>query len=85
MATMHLQLRKLGAGIERYAQRKGYAREWAWRREVTNNNTWFNKLPVSDFMRVLGSGMRMGPLLGREALVRLFTVWQRRANIYCKG
>jgi tyrosyl-tRNA synthetase len=63
---MHLQLKGLGAHMEKYAAAKGYLREWAWRRSVTNNSTWHGKVPVSEFMRLLASGIRMGPLLGRE-------------------
>jgi tyrosyl-tRNA synthetase len=66
MANMHLQLKKLGVRLETYAGRKGYVREWAWRREVANNSVWYSKLPLSEFIRVLGSGARMGPLLGRD-------------------
>lgn len=66
MANMHLQLKRLGSTIETYAGRRGYAREWAWRRDVTNNSAWYQKLPVAEFMRVLGNGVRMGPLLGRD-------------------
>jgi tyrosyl-tRNA synthetase len=66
MVNMHLQLKKLGVGIEACAGRRGYSREWAWRRDVTNNNIWYQKLSVGEFMRVLGSGVRLGPLLGRD-------------------
>lgn len=68
MANMHIQLKKLGASIESYAGRKGYVREWAWRRALVNNSTWYQKLPVTDFIRVLGSQVRMGPLLGRDTV-----------------
>jgi tyrosyl-tRNA synthetase len=66
MANMHLQLKRLGAHMETYAAKKGYAREWAWRREVANNSIWYQKLPLSEFLRVLGKGVRLGPLLGRD-------------------
>ena len=66
MANMHLQLKRLGGTMEAYAERRGYAREWAWRRDVTNNSMWYQKLTVAEFMRVLGSGVRLGPLLGRD-------------------
>lgn len=66
---MHLQLKKLGVRMEAYAGKKGYAREWAWRRDVTNNGVWFSKLPLFEFLRVLGSGVRLGPLLGRDTCV----------------
>ncbi|KAF7514212.1 hypothetical protein GJ744_004537 [Endocarpon pusillum] len=68
LANMHLQLKRLGVTMEAYAERRGYAREWAWRRDVTNNSTWYQKLTLSEFMRVLGSGARLGPLLGRDTV-----------------
>lgn len=67
LVNIHLQLKRLGEGIERYAARKGYKREWAWRREVANNSIWYTKLPVRQFMRLLGGSVRMGPLLGRDS------------------
>jgi tyrosyl-tRNA synthetase len=63
---MHLQLKKLGVCKEMYAERKGYAREWAWRREVTNNSMWYSEVTIQEFMRILGKVVRMGPILGRE-------------------
>ena len=66
MANMHIQLKRLGATLETYAGRRGYAREWAWRRDVANNSIWHQKLPVDEFLRVLGRATRMGPLLGRD-------------------
>jgi hypothetical protein len=62
----HMQLKRLGVHIETYARRKGYVREWAWRREVANNSVWYQKLPVLEFMRLIGATVRMGPLLGRD-------------------
>jgi len=66
IAAMHLQLKRLGASIERYAQRRGYAHEWAWKRALVNNNTWWHKVSVSEFLSILGSGTRIGPMLGRD-------------------
>lgn len=54
--------------MEEYAGRRGYVREWAWRRAVLNNSTWLNKVSIGDFMKFLGKGIRMGPLLGRDSV-----------------
>lgn len=67
-AAMHQQLKKLGASMEKYAEARGYAREWAWRRSLTNNYAWWQKLPMNDFMKVLGVGTRIGPMLGRDTV-----------------
>ena len=49
-----------------YAQKYDYKREKYWHREVVNNNTWLNKLPVTEFLKVAGSGMRIGTMLGKD-------------------
>ena len=66
IASMHAQLKRLGASIEKYAERKGYVREWAWRRALTNNVTWWANTPARDFLALLGRNVRIGPMLGRD-------------------
>lgn len=66
MASMHIQLKRLGATMEKYAERRGYSREWAWRRDLTNNNTWWQRTSLVEVLKVMGSGMRIGPMLGRD-------------------
>lgn len=67
MASMHLQLKKLWKKTEDHARSNyGYQWEWAWHRELCNNNTWHNKLPFSELLRLLGPGLRIGTMLGRE-------------------
>jgi len=67
IVNMHLQLKKLGAAIENYGRKYGYIREWAWRRELVNNNVWWNKLPMLEVLKIMGSCARMGPMMGRDA------------------
>lgn len=54
--------------MEDYAGERGYEREWAWRRAVANNATWLSKVSIGEFMKHLGKGIRMGPLLGRDTV-----------------
>lgn len=61
-----MQLKSLWAHVEHGARGYGYLWEWAWRREVTNNNAWLNKLPVIELLKLLGSGVRLGTMLGRD-------------------
>ncbi|KAL4899777.1 hypothetical protein BDW74DRAFT_183422 [Aspergillus multicolor] len=68
MASMHLQLKKLGMSIERYGERHGYTRQLIWKRALENNNIWWNKTPLLEVLRDLGSYMRLGPMLGRETV-----------------
>lgn len=62
------QMKRYAVSMEEYAGAHGYTREWAWRRAVLNNATWLNKVPIGDFMKLLGKGMRMGPMLGRDSV-----------------
>lgn len=73
MASMHMQLKKLGASIERYGKRHGYEKQWIWKRTLANNNTWWNKVPFLEVLRDLGSHMRLGPMLGRETVKNRMT------------
>ena len=68
MASMHIQLRILGSLVEKYADRRGYKREWAWRRALLNNNAWWNSATFTEVMRVMGSNVRIGPMLGRDTV-----------------
>ncbi|OGE51732.1 hypothetical protein PENARI_c012G09063 [Penicillium arizonense] len=68
MASMHMQLKKLGVSIEHYGRRHGYERKPMWKRALTNNNTWWNSMPFLEVLRDLGAYMRIGPMLGRETV-----------------
>ncbi|KAE8355664.1 hypothetical protein BDV28DRAFT_128628, partial [Aspergillus coremiiformis] len=74
MASMHMQLRKLGASIEHYTKRFGFEKTWTKRRALVNNNTWWNGVPFMDVVKDIGVHMRLGPMLGRD------TVKSRLAN-----
>ncbi|KAI4234959.1 MAG: hypothetical protein LQ349_003475, partial [Xanthoria aureola] len=66
MVTMHYQLKALWMNVEKYGRKYGYEYEWAWRRAVANNNMWWNKLPFMEILRLLGPGLRVGTMLGRD-------------------
>lgn len=67
MVKIHYQLKMLWANVEHHTRFKyGYKWEWAWHRELANNNAWMNKLPLLEFLKVLGSGTRIGAMLGRD-------------------
>ncbi|KAJ5096044.1 hypothetical protein NUU61_005400 [Penicillium alfredii] len=68
MASMHMQLKKLGTSIEQYGRRHGYERQPIWKRALTNNNTWWNSMPFLEILRDLGVYMRVGPMLGRDTV-----------------
>ena len=66
MATMHIGLKKLWINVETHARKYGYMWEWAWHRELVNNNAWINKLPMIEVLKLLGPGVRIGTMLGRD-------------------
>ncbi|KAI9887999.1 MAG: tyrosyl-tRNA synthetase [Watsoniomyces obsoletus] len=70
MTNMHYQLKLLWKNVELHARKHGYEWEWAWKRELANNNAWLNKLTVNDFLNLLGSGVRLGTMLSRETVQR---------------
>lgn len=68
MVNMHYQLKKLWVNVEKYGEKFGHKWEWAWHRELVNNNTWLNKLSVIELLQILGSGMRLGPMLSKDTV-----------------
>ena len=67
MARMHVQLKCMWANVEQHVRKYNYKWEWAWHRELANNNAWLNKLEITEVLRVLGSGFRVGKMLGKDA------------------
>ncbi|KAJ9151785.1 Tyrosine--tRNA ligase [Pleurostoma richardsiae] len=73
MAKIHFQLKKLWLNVEERGRKYGYEKEWAWKRAVVNNNAWWNKLPMLDVLKRLGSSIRIGPMLSRDTVKRKLT------------
>lgn len=66
MVGMHYQLKRLWQNVETYGRSFGHEHEWAWHRELVNNNAWMNKLPLMEVLQVLGPGMRIGAMLAKD-------------------
>jgi tyrosyl-tRNA synthetase len=66
MVAMHYQLKKLWINVEEYGRKYGYNWEWAWHRELVNNNAWMNKLTIMEVLQILGPGVRIGTMLSKE-------------------
>lgn len=66
LAAMHYQVKRLWVSLERVGRRYGYEDQTHWHREIVNNAAWWNKLPFLDVIRLMGRGMRLGPMLGRD-------------------
>jgi tyrosyl-tRNA synthetase len=66
MASMHFQLKKLWVNVDAYGMKHGFKKEWAWHRELINNNAWWNKLPMLEVLQIMGPGVRLGSMLARD-------------------
>ncbi|KAI6371090.1 hypothetical protein MCOR25_004025 [Pyricularia grisea] len=73
MVSMHYQIKKLWTNVDAMARRYGYKEEWAWTRGQRNNNEWWNKQPLLEFLQLLGSNVRVGPMLSRDTVKRKLT------------
>lgn len=68
MVNMHYQIKKLWVNVEQYGKKFGHNWEWAWHRELVNNNAWINKLSVLELLQIIGPGMRLGTMLARDTV-----------------
>lgn len=68
VSALHFQLKRFGGTMESYAERRGYTREWAWKRRLMNNDLWHQKLPWLNLMQTMGQYVRLGPMLGRDSV-----------------
>lgn len=66
LTSIHWQLKAVWSNVAAFGRRFGYEEDWAWRRGIINNNHWWNKKPMLEVMRRLGSQIRVGPMLGRD-------------------
>ncbi|KAK3309706.1 uncharacterized protein B0T15DRAFT_367087, partial [Chaetomium strumarium] len=73
VTKMHFQIKKLWTNVEEQARRHGYKKEWAWRRGLVNNNTWWNKMPMLEVLKRVGRHLRIGPMLSRDTVKRKMT------------
>lgn len=68
MVAMHYQLKKLWVNVESYGEKYGYKWEWAWKRELVNNNAWMNGLGIMEVLQILGPGIRMGAMMAKDTV-----------------
>ncbi|KAK4191815.1 tRNA synthetases class I-domain-containing protein [Podospora australis] len=68
MTKIHYQLRALWMNVEERGRTNGFQKEWAWKRGLVNNNTWWNKVPMLEVLKVIGNSVRLGPMLSRDTV-----------------
>jgi tyrosyl-tRNA synthetase len=64
--ALHTQIGGLWGNAIKYGQRHGENGDDAGKKELLNNAAWLDKLNILDFLRIMGNGMRVGTMLGRD-------------------
>ena len=63
---MWSQTERLLKNVRKYVQRHGYKEADMGEHKLLDNAEWLDKLNVLDFLKMLGNGMRIGTMLGRD-------------------
>ncbi|QIW97571.1 hypothetical protein AMS68_003089 [Peltaster fructicola] len=64
--SLHRQVCQIWERAEAYGRRHGYTQ--SGKRTLLNNAEWLQSLNIIEFLRILGSGMRIGAMLGRDTV-----------------
>lgn len=59
------QTHKLWEFAKQYSHRHGKSQSTG-SNQILDNHEWLGKLRLLDFLRFLGTGVRLGPMLGRD-------------------
>ncbi|CAK4033450.1 Tyrosine--tRNA ligase, mitochondrial [Lecanosticta acicola] len=65
---MFVQVHQLWVSAIRYGERHGHDKRGVGRKELLNNAQWLDKLNVLEFLKIMGNGMRLGTMLGRDTV-----------------
>ena len=65
-SKIHVQLQSIWGHVEEKAKDLGYKQERYGRRDLVNNNAWLSELPILKVLKLLGTGCRLGTMLGRD-------------------
>lgn len=66
ITAIHFQLKRLWKNLEQTANRHGYPYEKYWKRGIENNSVWWNNVTFVEVLKLLGTGLRLGPMLTRD-------------------
>jgi len=64
--SIQKQLHKIWQNAEAVGRRHNFNWKQARRKDEFNNSTWWDVLPMLEFLQVLGPGMRLGSMLARD-------------------
>lgn len=68
LVSMHYQMKKLWANVERAGASHGLQADKFCRRGLINNSAWWNKLAFLDVLKYLGKGLRVGEMLAKDTV-----------------
>jgi tyrosyl-tRNA synthetase len=66
---IHFQLKRLWHNAKALRAKHGHQDDWAAKHHIVNNSYWLQKVTIYDFLKTLGRGTRIGPMLSRETFV----------------
>lgn len=66
LQAMHAQVAQLWQNAIQYGIRHGQGGEGVGRKELLNNAQWLDNLNILQFLKLMGNGMRVGTMLGRD-------------------
>jgi tyrosyl-tRNA synthetase len=75
--ALYKEVGRVWENAAKYGQRHGYEGKVMGKKSLLDNAEWLLKLNVVDFLQMLGSGMRVGTMLGRDTYV---SPWLRHFN-----
>jgi tyrosyl-tRNA synthetase len=67
---IHFQLKRLWHNAKALRAKHGHQDDWAAKHHIVNNSYWLQKVTIYDFLKTLGRGTRIGPMLSRETVKR---------------
>jgi tyrosyl-tRNA synthetase len=66
-----------------YGEHHGYKAKPTWKKSLLDNADWLLKLNVVSFLQMLGSGMRVGTMLGRDTYVSPYAANAHLYHFHC--
>lgn len=66
ITALHYQLKRIWLHVERKARRQGFEIDDYCRHDISNNAMWWGTITFLDVLKLLGRGLRLGPMLTRD-------------------
>ena len=67
--ALYKEVGRVWENASKYGERHGYEPKSSWKKTLLDNADWLLKLNIVSFLQMLGSGMRVGTMLGRDTYV----------------